>query len=135
MKRSGAKLNVNMINSIESQIPIPNYYVEFNNERQIQRMGAPLSVQFNNAKEIKSPIIETKKIEYSYNTNYNKLIENNSINKIEQNQVIYNNKENTYNNIQQVPIQFKNENQIKIEKENNNMKLYYDINNNEEDSI
>ena len=134
MKRSGAKLNVNMINSIESQIPIPNYYVEFNNERQIQRMGAPLSVQFNNAKEIKSPIIETKKIEYSYNTNYNKLIENNSINKIEQNQVIYNNKENTYNNIQQVPIQFKNENQIKIEKENNNMKLYYDINNNEEDS-
>ncbi len=63
-----------------------------------------------------------------------KLIENNSINKIEQNQVIYNNKENTYNNIQQVPIQFKNENQIKIEKENNNMKLYYDINNNEEDS-
>jgi hypothetical protein len=69
MQRKGAKLNVNFNNVLEAEVPGGNFYVEFNNQREIKKRGVPLRVEFNNAKEVVSePIIETKKVEYSYKT-------------------------------------------------------------------
>ena len=78
MQRKGAKLNVNIDNEIELETPKGNYYVEFNNERETAKKGVPLKIEFNNAKPIMNPLIETKKIEYKYKTNYtNNFVENN----------------------------------------------------------
>ena len=49
-----------------AQVKGGNYYVQFNNEREIKKRGVPLRVEFNNSKEVITPVIETKKVEYSY---------------------------------------------------------------------
>ena len=87
MQRKGAKLNVNFNNVLEAEIPGGNFYVEFNNQREIKKRGVPLRVEFNNAKEVVSePIIETKKVEYSYKTTgYTQSVQKqNIVNKTEQ---------------------------------------------------
>ena len=78
MQRKGAKLNVNFNNVLEAEVPGGNFYVEFNNQREIKKKSAPLRVEFNNSKEVITPeIIETKKVEYSYKTDYTKSVEKN----------------------------------------------------------
>ena len=87
MQRKGAKLNVNFNNVLEAEVPGGNFYVEFNNQREIKKRGVPLRVEFNNAKEVVSePIIETKKVEYSYKTTgYTQSVQKqNIVNKTEQ---------------------------------------------------
>ena len=78
MQRKGAKLNVNFNNVLEAEVPGGNFYVEFNNQREIKKKSVPLRVEFNNSKEVIQPeIIETKKVEYSYKTDYTKSVEKN----------------------------------------------------------
>ena len=78
MQRKGAKLNVNFNNVLEAEVPGGNFYVEFNNQREIKKKSTPLRVEFNNSKEVITPeIIETKKVEYSYKTDYTKSVEKN----------------------------------------------------------
>ena len=87
MQRKGAKLNVNFNNVLEAEIPGGNFYVEFNNQREIKKRGVPLRVEFNNEKKVVSePIIETKKVEYSYKTTgYTQSVQKqNIVNKTEQ---------------------------------------------------
>ena len=87
MQRKGAKLNVNFNNVLEAEVPGGNFYVEFNNQREIKKRGVPLRVEFNNEKEVVSePIIETKKVEYSYKTTgYTQSVQKqNIVNKTEQ---------------------------------------------------
>ena len=47
MKRKGAKLNVNINCSLDKTVNRGNYYVEFNNKREIEKKRIPL----NNSKE------------------------------------------------------------------------------------
>ena len=101
MQRKGAKLNVNFNNVIEAEVPGGNFYVEFNNQREIKKKGVPLRVEFNNSKEVVSePIIETKKVEYSYKTTgYTQSVQKqNIVNKTEQTSQLIKN-ENINNNI------------------------------------
>ena len=71
MKRNGAKLNVNIENEFEEKSPKRNYFVEYNNEIKIKKNSVPLKIEFNNYKQNYGyPLIETKKIEYKYRTNY-----------------------------------------------------------------
>ena len=71
MKRKGAKLNVNIDNVVEEDMPRGNYYVEFHNERKVLRKGSPLKVEFNNLKPNSNNVIETKKVfEYNYQSNF-----------------------------------------------------------------
>ena len=156
MQRKGAKLNVNFNNVLEAEIPGGNFYVEFNNQREIKKRGVPLRVEFNNAKEVVSePIIETKKVEYSYKTTgYTQSVQKqNIVNKTEHtSQLIKNenidtnintnintdinpvvntttNEELNYdikNSLQQLPEQLPEQNAKKIE-EIEHIKLYSDV--------
>ena len=68
MQRKVDKLKDNFNNMMEAEEPGANYFIEFNNEREIQISG--LRVEFNNTKVVLSPVteIETK------NRNINKII-------------------------------------------------------------
>ena len=156
MQRKGAKLNVNFNNVIEAEVPGGNFYVEFNNQREIKKKGVPLRVEFNNSKEVVSePIIETKKVEYSYKTTgYTQSVQKqNIVNKTEQTSQLIKN-ENINNNIntniitdinpvvntttnvelnydiknslQQLPEELPERN-VKIEEEIDHIKLYSDV--------
>ena len=152
MQRKGAKLNVNFNNIIEAEVPSRNFYVEFNNQREIKKKGIPLRVEFNNSKEVVSePIIETKKVEYSYKTTgYTQSIQKqNIVNKTEQTSQLIKNENidtnintniapviNTTSNIevnydmknslQQLPEQLPERN-VKVDEEIDHIKLYSDI--------
>ena len=154
MQRKGAKLNVNFNNVLEAEVPGGNFYVEFNNQREIKKRGVPLRVEFNNAKEVVSePIIETKKVEYSYKTTgYTQSVrKQNIVNKTEQtSQLIKNENIDTNintnintdinpvvntttnveydikNSVQQLPEQLPEQNVKKIE-EIEHIKLYSDV--------
>jgi hypothetical protein len=39
-------------------VPSGNFFVEFNNERQVQTRAIPLRVEFNNSKEILNPVTQ-----------------------------------------------------------------------------
>ena len=156
MQRKGAKLNVNFNNVIEAEVPGGNFYVEFNNQREIKKKGVPLRVEFNNSKEVVSePIIETKKVEYSYKTTgYTQSVQKqNIVNKTEQTSQLIKN-ENINNNIntniitdinpvvntttnvelnydiknslQQLPEELPERN-VKIDEEIDHIKLYSDV--------
>jgi hypothetical protein len=152
MQRKGAKLNVNFNNIIEAEVPSRNFYVEFNNQREIKKKGIPLRVEFNNSKEVVSePIIETKKVEYSYKTTgYTQSIQKqNIVNKTEQTSQLIKNENidtnintniapviNTTSNIEvnydmknslkQLPEQLPERN-VKVDEEIDHIKLYSDI--------
>ena len=156
MQRKGAKLNVNFNNVLEAEVPGGNFYVEFNNQREIKKRGVPLRVEFNNAKEVVSePIIETKKVEYSYKTTgYTQSVQKqNIVNKTEQTSQliqkenidtninknintdinpVVNTKTNVElnydikNSLQQLPEQLPEQNAKKIE-EIEHIKLYSDV--------
>ena len=156
MQRKGAKLNVNFNNVLEAEVPGGNFYVEFNNQREIKKRGVPLRVEFNNEKEVVSePIIETKKVEYSYKTTgYTQSVQKqNIVNKTEQTSQLIksenidtniNTKINTdinpvvntttnlelnydiKNSLQQLPEQLPEQNAKKIE-EIEHIKLYSDV--------
>ena len=154
MQRKGAKLNVNFNNVLEAEVPGGNFYVEFNNQREIKKRGVPLRVEFNNAKEVVSePIIETKKVEYSYKTTgYTQSVQKqNIVNKTEEtSQLIKNENIDTNinmnintdinpvvntttnveydikNSVQQLPEQLPEQNVKKIE-EIEHIKLYSDV--------
>ena len=156
MQRKGAKLNVNFNNVLEAEVPGGNFYVEFNNQREIKKRGVPLRVEFNNEKEVVSePIIETKKVEYSYKTTgYTQSVQKqNIVNKTEQTSQlikkenidtnintnintdinpVVNTKTNVElnydikNSLQQLPEQLPEQNAKKIE-EIEHIKLYSDV--------
>ena len=144
MQRRGAKLNVNFNNEMEAEIPGGNFYVEFNNQRQIRRKGEPLKIEYNNSKEIVSePIIETKKVEYTYKTTgYTSSVEKNisSMNKVEQssNSQLIKTENNTESNINmdlinkgsimEIPEQLPQKTEVKTQEEEiDHIKLYSDI--------
>ena len=68
MQRKVDKLKDNFNNMMEAEEPCANYFIEFNNEREIQISG--LRFEFNNTKVVLTPVteIETK------NRNINKII-------------------------------------------------------------
>ena len=127
MKRKGAKLNVNINCSLDKTVNRGNYYVEFNNKREIEKKRIPLKIEFNNMKKIYNPVIETQKIEYNYKTNYDRLIEKNIVKKSEQ--ILENiEKENINNNIiQPISEQTPKKNDGKTEQENKNIKINISI--------
>ena len=144
MQRRGAKLNVNFNNEMEAEVPGGNFYVEFNNQRQIRRKGEPLKIEYNNSKEIVSePIIETKKVEYTYKTTgYTSSVEKNisSMNKVEQssNSQLIKTENNTESNINmdlinkgsimEIPEQLPQKTEVKTQEEEiDHIKLYSDI--------
>ena len=118
---------------MEAEIPGANFQVEFNNERAVQRKGVPLRVEFNNSKEVITPIIETKKVEYSYQTNYNTTVEKNITTKTEENTQLIESKNKIIDtDIQQVPVLPEKKVVVKEEENINHIKLYSDVDNPED---
>ena len=133
MKRNGAKLNVNIQNELEEKSPKGNYFVEYNNEIKIKKNSVPLEIEFNNSKQnYGHPVIETKKIEYKYKTNYNYLSKKINEKKEEEkkNNLNPNNeKENiNMNIINKLPENLKIQKEVKTE-EINNIKINSNNNN------
>ena len=133
MKRNGAKLNVYIENEFEEKSPKRNYFVEYNNEIKINKNSIPLKIEFNNYKQnYGHPVIETKKIEYKYKTNYNYLSKKNNEKKEEEekNNLNPNNeKENiNINIINKLPENVKIQKEVRTE-EINNIKINSNNNN------
>ena len=115
MKRKGVKLNVNFKNKLEAGTPESNYFVEYNNEREVQRKGIPIRVEFNNSKEVVSPVIATKNYECKYN--YSNSVNQNVINNIEKRiELLEKEKNNFAKKLQNIPKP--NLEQINIKKNN-----------------
>ena len=136
MQRRGAKLNVNIDNEVEEEMPRGNYYVEFHNERKVLRKGSPLKVEFNNLKPNSNNVIETKKVfEYNYQSNYNNLIEQNITKKADQLLQKIEKENININNIQHNSQQIPPKKEIQIEQGMNHVRLFSDFDTKEEMGI
>ena len=132
MERKGAKLDINVNTVVEGGTQRGNYFVEYNNERERQKIGEPLKIEFNNLKPITNPVVETKKIEYNYKTNYNNIIQKNIIQNTQQQnqqntQVIQKIEKENVNSKNNTEHKIPEKKDIKIENQFNHMKLFSDL--------